>query len=52
MKGTNTSLTARPAWKALIAHHELVRDTHLRELFAEYPKRGELMTAEAGSELS
>src|SRR6266478_6243161 len=40
-------LTARPAWKALEAHHEKLRDIHLRELFAQDPKRGERLTAEA-----
>src|SRR5262252_8109164 len=41
------SLTARPAWKALEAHHRKVRGLHLRELFADDPKRGERMTAGA-----
>ena len=40
-------LTARPAWKALEAHHRKVRELHLRNLFADDPKRGERMTAEA-----
>ena len=40
-------LTARPAWKALAAHHEKVRDLHLRTLFEHDPKRGERLTAEA-----
>ncbi len=40
------SLTARPAWKALEAHYEKVRDLHLRTLFAHDPKRGERLTAE------
>ncbi len=40
-------LTARPAWKALEAHHEKVRDLHLRTLFAQDPKRGERLIAEA-----
>src|SRR5438445_11613254 len=39
-------LTARPAWKALAAHHEKVRDLHLRALFEHDPKRGERLTAE------
>jgi glucose-6-phosphate isomerase len=47
LKATNTSLTARPAWKALIAHHNKIRDVHLRQLFADDPKRGECMTVEA-----
>ena len=40
-------LTARPAWKALEAHCETVREIHLRTLFADDPTRGERMTAEA-----
>ena len=41
------ALTARPAWKALQAHHQKVRDLHLRKLFAEDPTRGERLAAEA-----
>ena len=40
-------LTERPAWKALEAHHQNIRELHLRKLFADDPKRGERMTAEA-----
>ena len=40
-------LTERPAWKALKAHYPRIRDLHLRKLFADDPKRGERMTAEA-----
>src|SRR5215469_15662538 len=40
-------LTARPAWKALEAHHQVVKEWHLRGLFADDPRRGERMTAEA-----
>jgi glucose-6-phosphate isomerase len=40
-------LTKRKAWKALQAHYETVRGTHLRTLFADDPKRGERMAAEA-----
>jgi glucose-6-phosphate isomerase len=47
MKKTNASLTNRSAWKALAAHHERMRDAHLRQLFADDPKRGERLTAEA-----
>ncbi len=43
----STSLTQRPAWKALQAHHGKIRDTHLRQLFADDPKRGETMALEA-----
>src|SRR5438874_9167601 len=40
-------LTDRQAWNALEAHHKNVRELHLRKLFADDPKRGERMTAEA-----
>jgi len=40
-------LTQRPAWKALEAHYQQIRDVHLRQLFAEDPQRGERLTAEA-----
>ncbi len=42
-----TPLTKRPAWKALAAHYKQARTWHLRDLFAEDPKRGERLTAEA-----
>ncbi len=47
MTDMDTSPTARPAWQALIAHHEQIRGTHLRTLFAADPGRGERLTAEA-----
>jgi glucose-6-phosphate isomerase len=40
-------LTERNAWKALQAHYPGVRKLHLRTLFADDPRRGERMTAEA-----
>jgi glucose-6-phosphate isomerase len=40
-------LTSLKAWKALDAHAQKMRDVHLRTLFADDPKRGERMTAEA-----
>jgi glucose-6-phosphate isomerase len=40
-------LNKRKAWKALQAHYKRVRELHLRQLFADDPKRGERMTAEA-----
>ena len=40
-------LAERQAWKALEAHYKNVRELHLRKLFADDPKRGERMTAEA-----
>jgi len=39
-------LTQRSAWKALHDHFESIRGTHLRDLFAKEPARGEQMTAE------
>jgi glucose-6-phosphate isomerase len=41
------AVTQSPAWLALEAHYRAIRDTHLRALFADDPKRGEQMTAEA-----
>ena len=40
-------LTERRAWNGLAAHYQNVRELHLRKLFADDPKRGERMTAEA-----
>src|SRR5213595_3976352 len=40
-------LSQSQAWNALAAHHQSVRELHLRQLFADDPKRGERMTAEA-----
>jgi len=40
-------LTKRKSWKALQTHSEKTRGLHLRTLFADDPKRGERMTAEA-----
>jgi glucose-6-phosphate isomerase len=39
--------TKRPAWKALTTHYKEMKALHLRRLFADDPKRGERMTAEA-----
>ncbi|MGA2028387.1 MAG: glucose-6-phosphate isomerase [Syntrophobacteraceae bacterium] len=40
-------LNERPAWKALEAHYQQVRELHIRKLFGDDPGRGERMTAEA-----
>src|SRR5215472_6586050 len=45
-------ITGRPAlkrraWKDLSSHNKELRDLHLRQLFAEDPKRGTRLTAEA-----
>jgi len=40
-------LTQRPAWKALAAHYQEVRDLHLRTHFADDSGRGERLTLKA-----
>ncbi len=40
-------LTSLKAWKELAAHAQSIHETHLRDLFANDPGRGERMTAEA-----
>src|SRR5207253_4893084 len=35
------------AWKALASHYKTVSKLHLRQLFADDPKRGERLTVEA-----
>ena len=47
MEASVPPLTNRPAWKALQAHHDKVRELHLRELFADDAKRGERLAIEA-----
>jgi len=42
------ALGERAAWKSLQKHFQQVGKTHLRELFASDPSRGERLTAEAG----
>ncbi len=41
-----SALRATPAWAELQAHFEQIRGTHLRELFAGDPERGERLRAE------
>ncbi len=41
------SVTQRPAWQALAAHYQKVKDVHLKTLFAQDARRGERLTAEA-----
>jgi glucose-6-phosphate isomerase len=36
-----------PAWQALEAHQRVIRDKHLRDLFANDPNREQRMRAEA-----
>jgi glucose-6-phosphate isomerase len=42
-----TPLPQRPAWRALQAHCPKVKDLHLRTLFADDPRRGQRLCAEA-----
>lgn len=42
-----TPLMQRPAWKALEVHCQAIKGMHLRQLFADDPKRGERFTVEA-----
>ena len=44
---SSTPLTKLNAWEALRAHYQTASKLHLRDLFADDPKRGERMTAEA-----
>jgi glucose-6-phosphate isomerase len=47
MTSSNAPLTRQPAWQALQRHFEDVKETHLRELFANDKQRGERYAAEA-----
>ncbi len=47
MAANTVPLTERPAWKALLEHHQKIRDVHLRTLFSEDPRRGERFALEA-----
>jgi len=42
-----TPLTQLPAWKALQAHYEIIRNRNLRELFQSDPDRGNKLALEA-----
>jgi hypothetical protein len=44
---TRNSAVKGQAWKKLAIHFEQVRELHLRQLFADDPKRGTRFTAEA-----
>ncbi|MBO0894350.1 MAG: glucose-6-phosphate isomerase, partial [Acidimicrobiales bacterium] len=41
------TLRRRPAYRALVQHHKQVAGTHLRQLFADEPGRGERLAVEA-----
>jgi glucose-6-phosphate isomerase len=47
MAGRLKSFTRRAAAKGLAAHYKQIKDVHLRQLFADDPKRSERFTAEA-----
>jgi len=40
------TITQTAAWSALLDHHRALQGTHLRDLFAQDPARGERLTAE------
>ncbi len=44
---TSPPAVKRDAWKELGSHYKKIRESHLRELFAEDPQRGARFTAEA-----
>jgi len=46
-EGEVSRLVDRPEWQALVAHHAEVGATHLRDLFAADPGRGDRLVVEA-----
>jgi glucose-6-phosphate isomerase len=46
-KSPARSISKSAAWQALAHHYAAMRGRHLRDLFAQDPKRGERLTAEA-----
>src|SRR3984885_7173318 len=44
---TNQPKTKQTAWKALASHYKTLSKLHLRQLFADDPKRGERLAVEA-----
>ena len=46
MSAVTTNLRDKTAWKALVAHYETIRCTHLRDLFGADAQRGQRLTAE------
>jgi glucose-6-phosphate isomerase len=42
------AISETPEWRALAEHHQRIKDTHLRQLFAEDPERGTGLTVRAG----
>lgn len=47
MTSTPAPLAERAAWKALAEHAKAIQNTHMKQLFAQDPTRGERYTAEA-----
>jgi glucose-6-phosphate isomerase len=47
MTASGAALTQRPAWKALQAHYQQIKDLHLRQFFLDDPKRGERLALDA-----
>jgi len=47
MSAAIRTISMNPAWKALEAHHQKVRELHLRSLFADDSKRGQRFAIEA-----
>jgi glucose-6-phosphate isomerase len=47
MSTNSVYLTQRPAWQALEEHYRTIHGSHLRELFADNPQRGEQLALEA-----
>ena len=47
MKAAAPSLTAHPAWQALVKHQRQMQSVHLKQLFADDPGRAERMSCEA-----
>ncbi|MGJ0431310.1 glucose-6-phosphate isomerase [Methylobacter sp.] len=47
MNAASQPLIECPAWKALAAHYQAMRNIHLRQLFADDSGRGERLAAEA-----
>src|SRR5262249_1055079 len=45
--GANPQATNRQAWDALESHYKKTSNLHMRQLFADDPKRGERMAVEA-----
>jgi glucose-6-phosphate isomerase len=47
MEITPVRITATPEWQALVEHQRQLAGVHLRDLFAEDPRRGEHLTVDA-----